>query len=150
MRLEDLRRITDSVPYHDGAHRLVGFLRVKGLKVAAISSGLSILADRIHQELVLDFSVANDLVAKEGVVTGEVRINVPHNGKGPWMEKLMRRLGVRRHEIIAIGDSQGDLEMFAFSGFRVAFNSSSRELDELANLVIRTDNMANVIPGLPV
>jgi hydroxymethylpyrimidine pyrophosphatase-like HAD family hydrolase len=62
----------------------------------------------------------------------------------------MKRLRVQGKEIIAIGDSQGDLEMFALSGFGVSFNSSSPELDDAADLVIRTGNLADIIPGLPV
>lgn len=150
MRVEDLKRITDSVPYHEGALKLQGFLKAKGLRLAAISSGLSILAERIQKDFGLDFSVANDLLVEEGVLTGEVRINVTHNGKGRWVREVMNRFGVGGHEIIAIGDSQGDLEMFALSGFCIAFNTSSSELDETADLVVKTGNMADIIPGLPV
>lgn len=150
MRLEDLKRITGSVSYHEGALQLQAFLKTKGLRLAAISSGLSILAERIQNDFGLDFSVANDLLAERGVLTGEVRINVTHDGKGRWMREVMKRLGVHGHEIIAIGDSRGDLEMFALSGFCVAFNSSSPELDEAADLVATTNNMADIIPSLPV
>jgi hydroxymethylpyrimidine pyrophosphatase-like HAD family hydrolase len=83
-------------------------------------------------------------------LTGEVKVNVFHDGKGFWVREIMDRLGVQAQEIIAIGDSQGDLEMFALSGFGVSFNSSSPELDDAADLVIRTGNLADIIPGLPL
>lgn len=149
MSLSGLRRITDSVPYQEGAHQLTAYLRSKGLKLAAVSSGLSILARRIEADLGLDFSVANDLLVEKGIVTGKVRVNVAHNGKGCWMKKLMGQLGVQPHETMAMGDSLGDLAMFAFAGFRVAFNSSSPELNESADVVVTTDNMTDVIPRLP-
>jgi len=150
MSLSDLRRVTDSVPYQRGARQLTAYLRGKGLKLAVISSGLSILTRRIEEELRLDFAVANDLLQERGILTGKVRVNVPHNGKGYWMKKLMGRLEVRRDETMAIGDSQGDLDMFAFSGFRVAFNSSSTALDEAADAVVETADMADIIPRLPL
>ncbi len=150
MRVETLKRITDSVPYQKGAVQLQAFLKAKGLRRAAISSGLSILAERIEKDFDLDFSVANDLLVEGGVLTGKVRINVPHDGKGRWVGEVARRFGVFGHEIIAIGDSQNDLEMFARSGFGVAFNSSSPELDEAADLVVKTDNMVDMIPRLPL
>jgi len=149
MRIDDLKAIADSVPYQDGVSELTAFLRAKGLRLAAVSSGLSILARRIERDLTLDFSVANDLLVKKRVVTGKVRINVGHDGKGYWMKKLMDLMGVQSREIIAIGDSRGDLDMFSFAGFRVAFNSSSRELDEAADLVATTGDMAALIPRLP-
>lgn len=150
MRLEEVRRITDSVPYHEGARDFLAFLREKGLGLAAISSGLSILADRIQRDFGLDFTVANDLLVEDGVLTGEVRINVSHDGKGQWVREIMKRLDVSGHEIIAVGDSRGDLGMFAVSGFRISFNSSSPELDRAADLVVKTGNLASIIPDLPV
>ena len=150
MKFEDLKRIVDSVSYHKGALQLNAFLKAKGLRSVAISSGLSILADRIENDFGLDFAVANELLVENGVLTGEVRVNVTHDGKGHWVREVMRRLGVQGHEIIAMGDSCGDLEMFALSGFRVAFNSSCTELDEVADLIIKTDNMADMIPKLPL
>ncbi len=150
MRIDDLKGIADSVPYQKGVSELTTFLRGKGLRLAAVSSGLSILARRIEKDLNLDFSVANDLLVEKGIVTGKVRVNVAHDGKGYWMKKLMGLLGVRSREIIAIGDSQGDLDMFAFAGFRVAVNSSSTELDETADAVLGTANMADIIPRLPL
>lgn len=150
MGIEEVRRITDSVPYHQGAARLLAYLRRKGMRLAGISSGLSILVERIQQDLGLDFAVANELVVEKGVVTGEVRIHVTHNGKGMWVKEVMERLGVEGSEMIAIGDSLGDLGMFALSGFCVAFNSSSPQLNEAANLVVKTSNLADIIPGLPI
>jgi hydroxymethylpyrimidine pyrophosphatase-like HAD family hydrolase len=62
----------------------------------------------------------------------------------------MKRLDVPGHEIIAVGDSRGDLEMFACSGFCIAFNSSSPELAEAADVVVNTESMADIIPWLPL
>ncbi|NIO03454.1 MAG: HAD-IB family phosphatase [Proteobacteria bacterium] len=150
MRVEEVKSITDSVPYHAGAAGLVAYLREKGLRLAGVSSGLSILAERIKRDLDLDFAVANELVEEKGVLTGEVKIHVAHDGKGVWVRELMRQLGAQGQEIIAIGDSQGDLGMFALCGFCVAFNSSSPELDQAANLVVKTGDLADIIPGLPI
>jgi phosphoserine phosphatase len=150
MRIDDLKAIADSVTYQDGVSELIAFLRGKGLRLAAVSSGLSILARRIERDLTLDFSVANDLLVEKGIVTGKVRINVGHDGKGYWMKKLMGLLGVQSRDIIAIGDSQGDLDMFSLAGFRVAFNSSSTELDETADAVVGTASMADIIQRLPL
>ncbi|MBW2122720.1 MAG: HAD-IB family phosphatase [Deltaproteobacteria bacterium] len=150
MRADDLRAIADSVPYHAGVFELRDFLRAKGLRLAGISSGLSILSTRVERELGLDFSVANDLLVEKGVLTGEVRIKVAHDGKRTWMEEVMRRFGVQGREIVAVGDSRGDLGMFSLSGFRVSFNSSSPELVREADLVVESADLADLIPRLPL
>jgi hydroxymethylpyrimidine pyrophosphatase-like HAD family hydrolase len=56
---------------------------------------------------------------------------------------------VKPKEVIAIGDSQGDIDMFQMVGFAIAFNSSCKELDQIANLCIRSENLADIIPELP-
>jgi phosphoserine phosphatase len=150
MRVEDLRQITDSVPYHEGAFQLKSFLKEKGFKLAAISSGLSLLGERIGRDFGLDFWVANELVVNSGIVTGKVAVNVPDKGKGHWLRKVMKRLDVKGDETIAVGDSQGDLEMLALSGFSIAFNSSSFDLDRAADLSVKTGNLADLITRLPV
>jgi phosphoserine phosphatase len=149
-RLEEVNRIIDSVPYHEGMAELHAFLKARGLRLAAISSGLSILAERVQRDFGLEFSVANELLVAGGILTGKVNVNVLHNGKGRWVRELMNRLGIRGYEIIAIGDSRGDLDMFTLAGFSVAFNASSPELDKAADLVVKTGNLADIIPGLPL
>lgn len=150
MRIHDLKRITDTIPYRKGVFELRAFLKSKGLKLAAISSGLSLLEERIRSDLGLDFSVANELVVEGGLLTGEVRVRVRHNGKAYWVREVMRRFDTHGHEIIAIGDSRGDLEMFALSGFKIAFNASSSELERMADLVVHTGDMTDIIPSLPL
>jgi phosphoserine phosphatase len=52
--------------------------------------------------------------------------------------------------MIAIGDSRGDLDLFRMAGFSVAFNSSCRDLDQMASVCVESQNLADVIPKLPI
>src|SRR4030042_5485065 len=45
MRVEELTEIAKTVPFHAGADELIGYLKRKGLKLALVSSGLSVLSD---------------------------------------------------------------------------------------------------------
>jgi hydroxymethylpyrimidine pyrophosphatase-like HAD family hydrolase len=52
--------------------------------------------------------------------------------------------------VIAIGDSKGDMDMFRMVGFSVAFNSSCKELDQIADVCVKSGNLADIIPQLPI
>jgi phosphoserine phosphatase len=149
MRVEDLTEIAKTVPFYSGADELIGYLRSKGLKLALVSSGLSVLSDWVHQRYGFDYSVSNDLLHENGILTGKVRIQVYYDQKAEWVGKILETFGIESEESMAIGDSSGDIEMFKRVGFSVAFNSACAELDQIANVCIRSEHLADIIPQLP-
>jgi phosphoserine phosphatase len=150
MRAEALSEIVRKVPFHPGVDELIGHLKQKGLKLAVVSSGLSLLSSWVHQRYGFDYSVSNDLLHENGVLTGKVRIQVYFDKKAEWAEKILRQFGVKPEETIAIGDSRGDLELFQMAGFSVAFSSSCRELDQMASVCVQSQSLADIIPRLPI
>ena len=150
MKLEVLSEIVQKVPFHSGVDELIGHLKQKGLKLAMVSSGLSLLSDWVHRRYGFDYSVSNDLLHEHGILTGKVKIRVYYDKKAEWVEKILKQFRVKPEEMIAIGDSRGDLELFRMVGFSVAFNSSCKDLDQMATICIRSGNLADVIPKLPL
>jgi phosphoserine phosphatase len=149
MRAEEILGIAKTVAFHSGADQLINYFKQKGLKLAIISSGLSILSDWVHEKYGFDYSVSNELMRDNGILTGKVNVRVYFDRKGTWVTRILERFGVRPEEAIAIGDSMGDLEMLRMAGFSVAFNSSCPELDESAHVCIKSQNLADLIPLLP-
>ncbi|MFB3885092.1 MAG: HAD-IB family phosphatase [Thermodesulfobacteriota bacterium] len=145
MRVEELFQIVKTVPFHQGADRLICYLKNKGLKLAMISSGLSLLSDWVHRRYGFDYSVSNDLLHKNGRLTGKVKIQVYYDKKAEWVKRILNQFGVRPEEAIAIGDSRGDIEMFQIVGFSVAFNSSCSDLDKIASVCLQRQNLGHVI-----
>jgi len=94
-------------------------------------------------------AVANELVVKNGRLTGGVKINVTHDGKGKWVRRIGRKFNVSPEEMIAIGDSTGDIGMFEMVGLSVAFNSSSDQLKKAADHWIPGPDLRAIIPVLP-
>jgi phosphoserine phosphatase len=150
MKVGDLLEIVKTVPFHPGTDELIAYLKEKGLKLAVVSSGLSILSNWVHQKYGFDYSVSNDLLHENGVLTGKVRIQVHFDQKAEWVKRILERLDVRSEEAVAIGDSKGDLDMFQMVGFSIAFNSSCKDLDRIASACIPSQNLADVIPQLPI
>ena len=148
MKIEELLEIVKTVPFHPGVDELVNHLKQKGLKLSMVSSGLSLLSNWIHQKYGFDYSVSNDLLHENRVLTGKVKIQVYYDKKAEWVERILERFGARPEEAIAIGDSKGDIDMFQMVGFSIAFNSSSQDLDQIASVCIRSQNLADIIPRL--
>jgi phosphoserine phosphatase len=150
MKVEELLEIVRTVPFHPGADELIAYFKQKGLKLSVVSSGLSILSNWVHQKYGFDYSVSNDLLQENGVLTGKVKIQVYYDKKAEWVKRILERFDARPEEVIAIGDSKGDMDMFQMVGFSVAFNSSCSNLDKIANACIPSQNLTDIIPKLPL
>jgi len=150
MKVDEVLEIVKTVPFYPGAEELIDHLKQKGLKLSMISSGLSILSNWVHERYGFDYSVSNDLLHEDGVLTGKVKIQVYYDKKAEWVERILKQFKVQSEEVIAIGDSSGDMDMFQMVGFSIAFNSSCSDLDQIANVCIRSKNLADIIPRLPI
>ena len=150
MTVEEILEIVKTVPFHRGADSLISYLKNKGFKLAMVSSGLSFLSNWVHQSYGFDYSVSNDVLHENGILSGKVKIQVYYDKKAEWVKKILKQFGVEAEEVIAIGDSVGDMDMFRMVGFSIAFNSSCEELNQLANLCIESDNLADIVPKLPL
>ena len=150
MKVEELLEIVKTVPFHPGVDELINFLKQKGLNLSMVSSGLSLLSNWVHQRYGFDYSVSNDLLHENGILTGKVKIQVYFDKKAEWVRKILNQFEVKPEEVIAVGDSRGDIDMFQMVGFSIAFNSSCKDLDQIASVCIQSQNLADIIPKLQV
>lgn len=149
MRVDQLRDIIRTVPFNPGVGELTTVLRGLGLKLTLVSSGLDLLSEWVGEKYGFDYEVSNRLLHEDGILTGKVEIKVHYDRKAEWVRNIMDMFRVRSDEILAIGDSVGDREMFEMAGFSISFNSSSSELDQIADVVIRGNDLSHIIPRLP-
>ena len=148
MRAADLERIVREVPLYEGIEDLLSYLRSKDMKLGIISSGLSFLSDWIAEKYGFDYAVANDLGVEEGILNGEIRIHVYYDRKGEWVQDAQRKFNAGSEEVLAVGDSTGDVAMFQMAGLSIAFNSLSAKVDALATLSICSTDLRDLIPPL--
>jgi len=78
--------IIGEIPYHDGVRETIQTLRREGVLTVLLSTGLSFLVERVKQELGMTLAVANELVVENGVLMGDIRINVAHDTGRPVCE----------------------------------------------------------------
>jgi phosphoserine phosphatase len=148
MKASELERILREIPLYEGMEDLLRYLRSKGMKLGIISSGLSFLSDWIQDQYGFDYAVANELGVENGILNGTIKINVRYDRKKEWVQEAQRRFQARKEEILAVGDSTGDVDMFQMAGLSIAFNSFSPQLDAVATLSVRSLDLRDLIPNL--
>ncbi len=146
----DLRVISDRIPYRPGARECVAALKKAGLLVGVVSTGLTLLAERVHRDLDLAYTIANRLVARKGLLTGEVKVNVEHDRKGEAVDLFCGQFGIDYRDVITIGDSDGDISMFEHSGFSVAFNPRDEATARAASTVHVGESLMDLMTVLPL
>ena len=137
--LARIRQLLDRNPYVPGAPELLRYLKRCGIPVALVSAGFTLNTDPIMAEFGLDYCLANVLTTNDGRLDGGAINHVPEGGKGRFARQLMDQLGVTAAETMAVGDTVGDLELFALAEVRIAVNPRSAELRATADAVFEPD-----------
>ena len=64
--------------------------------------------------------------------------------KGTTLIELAEKLGIKRNEVMAIGDSGNDLNMLEEAGFAVAMDNSSEEIKNAADFITKSCDESGV------
>ena len=147
--IRDIQTILDKVPITEGAHETVRTLHEKGIRTAIVSSGISLLANRVGRELGIDLVYANDLLADEhGHLTGEGVGIVPLLEKHNVTKRILKEEKLSAGECATIGDNVFDIPHFGDIGLSVAFNPRSEELETKADISITGKDIRLILPWL--
>jgi phosphoserine phosphatase len=134
--------------YQPGVAELLNWLRREEIKTVLVSSGPYLLAARAQRELRIDMIAANSLGIQDGLISGELDLQVDDSNKGLVAKRLLRQLGVAPVEAAAIGDTSSDVPVARTVGLSIAYNSNSPELTEVADFVLPYGQLALAIPIL--
>ncbi|MEM3088052.1 MAG: HAD family phosphatase, partial [Candidatus Bathyarchaeia archaeon] len=121
-------------------------LKNAGYKIAIISSGISLLADRVKNELGIDKSFANELlIDQNGHLTGEGKENVELLKKVSVLQRLATSEGINTKQCAVVGDSIFDIPLFKRAGFSIAFNAKTHRVEEAADLAIKNKDLKEIL-----
>ncbi|MAM58437.1 MAG: phosphoserine phosphatase SerB [Salinicola sp.] len=119
-----LAEIADSLPLMPGLERLMRYLKRLGYRTAILSGGFTYFARHLQQRLGFDEIHANELVIRDGKVTGEVAEPIVDAGrKAMMLRQIAEREGWDLAQTVAVGDGANDLEMLSVAGLGVAFHA---------------------------
>lgn len=150
VHIDQIRIILNQIPLMKGVKKLIYELRKVGIKTAIISAGISILADRIKEELGIDYSFANKLLIDEDeMLTGEGEEVVRLSAKVEALHILVLSEGITTKQCIVVGDGVYDIPLFKEAGFSIAFNTKNDRVKKAADVVIEEKDLTKLLPYLP-
>jgi phosphoserine phosphatase len=107
-----------------GAEKMLQRMKSAGLKTMVISGGFTFFTERIKSRLSLDYAAANTLDIQDGKLTGKVLGEIiGAHGKAEVLNKVREELGLKREQLIAIGDGANDLDMMEAAGVSIAYHA---------------------------
>jgi phosphoserine phosphatase len=120
-----LRRVYDErLKLSPGAEILLAAAKKHAIKTLLVSGGFTHVTALLKPRLHLDYTYANTLALAEGKLTGEVvgRI-VNADAKRDELLRLRDLLGIRREQIVGMGDGANDLKFMAECGVSIAYHA---------------------------
>ena len=145
--ISTIKSILDSAPLMTGAIETIQIIKERRLEPLIVSSGISVLADRIAQELGIRLVYANRLVVDEnGKLSGEGEEVVPLDSKDMVLREAMRKYDSRPRDCITVGDSRHDIPFFRVSGLSIAFNAKDEKTRQAADVNVDGRDLRQILP----
>ena len=114
--------------------KIISYLKKKNYKIYLISGAIDIYVEEIAKKLEVDGFYANSSLGftENGFLEkiyyrdnqGEVKVE--------QLNKLIRKLGISMNDVVFVGDSDNDVEVFKKTGHGVAVEPSSQKLKSVA------------------
>jgi phosphoserine phosphatase len=122
-----------SVPYMPSVVDSIKAMKAMGVRLATVSTGISVLVDRVARELGFCHKVSNRLHVIDGILTGGVDIYVSEVSgplsKARWIKRFLAEQEIDPVNAAAVGDSSGDIPMFLEVGnpILIPWNEEEKE-----------------------
>ena len=139
----DCVKVSNNIPYTLGAKQLCDSLKNMGCKLAVVSGGPTILANRAQKDLNIDYVFANELIFKNNVLES-IDIQVTAD-KANSIYKLVQDLEKPKNEIITVVDGMNDLTLLNMAGLRFAF-CAPPQVESKADIIIKKKDLREILP----
>ncbi|MBD3823107.1 MAG: phosphoserine phosphatase SerB [Epsilonproteobacteria bacterium] len=140
-----VEKISQNLPYMNGAKETIKELQNRGMKVICFSGGFRSATGYAKGILGYDADFSNVLHQKDGRLSGLVGGDMMFGfSKGDMLVRLQNILDVSESETLVCGDGANDLSMFAHAGTRVAF-CAKEVLRKEANIIIEQKDLRLIL-----
>jgi len=132
-----------------GARETLSALREKGIHLAVISGTLDLLLQTLLPDHPFSEVYCNRIqFDKEGRIVAWSPTPFDMNGKEVALRAIAMREEIPLSRCAFVGDSSNDVWIAREAGFTVAFNPKNRELEEAADVVVRSPDIQAILPHL--
>jgi phosphoserine phosphatase len=137
---ESLTEVLNKTDITKGAEKLVRTMSNNGAKCVLISGGFTFFTENIAEALGFHNSHGNILEIKNGIITGKViEPIVDKNTKLDLLNKYMDEMGLKKSEVMAIGDGANDLPMLLGAGAGIGYRPKPLLADSIDNCIMYGD-----------
>jgi glucosyl-3-phosphoglycerate synthase len=142
---ELMEQIARELPLNPGAVEAVVGLRKLGYRVGIITDSYHTAAETVRRRVFADFTLANVIEFKRGKATGVVTMaptfRSGQTGRRAYdklnaLRLLVKRWGLNRRQVVAVGDSENDVGMLRGAGISVAYQPKSERVRRAAKHVV--------------
>lgn len=156
IRLEQFYDVLSLIPLSTGSEAIVRELKHRGYILAIISDSYTLATEWLKGRLGFDYTIANELILKNGKLTGEIKMPLGWDkGKEHCLKHsvcklnalifLSQKTGIPLTRCVAIGDNLADVCMLEEAGLGIAFNPKHPKLEEVADVII-TEDLSHILP----
>lgn len=133
-----IEEIFNNVEIKEGAKDLISYLKEKGFRIYLVSGAIDIYVESVAEKLGVDGFYANSTLEfdNKGVLQ---KINYRDNQgevKVEQLKVLVRKLGTNTDQVVFVGDSENDIEVFKVTKHGIAIHSSSEKLKRVSWRVV--------------
>ena len=117
-----IKEAVSTLTLTEGAEETIKELKNRGYIVGVVSGGFTVATDKIKELLGIDYAYSNNLIEKDGKLTGEVNgVMMKEDAKGKMLQKIAKKENIDLKDTVVVGDGANDISMFKVAGFKIAF-----------------------------
>jgi len=140
LRLSSLEEAKRIITFKKGAKKLFKVLKDNKITTVLVSGGFKPITTYVQKYLTIDYEYSNsfgvigDLF--DGTTNGPI-INA--NYKEKIVNQLIKKLNLKRNQVVGIGDAANDMNMLLSVGLPIAFNAQDIVKANFENQINETD-----------
>ena len=144
--IDEVKKALKKYTLTKNAVKTLAKLHQCGYITALVTYGLDVLAEMVASQLGITHVYANTLeLTPQGRLTGNQYNRVELGKKDKIIRELSRKLRIPLSKFVVVGDTKYDLSMFKGAGLKIAFNPKHKELIRAADVVIRSEDLAQIL-----
>jgi HAD superfamily PSPase-like hydrolase len=132
-----------------GARETLSELKSHGARLAVISGTLDLLLDTLFPDHPFDEVYTNRIVFDpDGRISHWHATPFDMDGKGVALRSIALREDIPLARCAFIGDHANDLAAARLAGLSIAFNPKSAELEAAVSVIVRSQDLRDILPHL--
>ena len=151
-RKKDIMRGMSSIRLMNGARQTLMALKKSGHKLAIISGSLNIAVEKVLPEYreIFDYVLVNKIYfRRNGEISRIIPTKYDIEHKLTGLKHICRLENIHLSRTAFIGDNYNDIHIAEAAGLSIAFCPNSKDLEKVADVIIRKKDLRLVLPHIP-